>query len=96
MGPMNYQRQPQLRPLPPPRGALQARRDVIEWEDMPSLHERVRRSEFGPSASPAWNATRPIGLWEAPPPTPFREVLHGLHVREIDEDEVFQHFFGGR
>ena len=38
---------------PPPRGALPARRDVIEWEDMPSLHERVRREFWGYAADEA-------------------------------------------
>lgn len=93
---MNYQRQPQLRPLPT-RGALRSGRDQIEWEDMPSLQQHVRRhSDFGPSQPPVWNATAPMGLWQPPPPSQFSEVLNGLHVREIHGREVFDHFFGSQ
>jgi hypothetical protein len=28
------------------------------------------------------------------PPKPFREALDGLSMREVDEPEIFQHFFG--
>jgi hypothetical protein len=31
---------------------------------------------------------------DAPPPAPFAEPIDGLHVREIDGSDVFQHFFG--
>lgn len=69
----------------------------IEWEELPSLATGLRRSDFGPSATPVWNPTLPLGLWPPQPevaPQPFREPLAGLHVREIAGDEVFQHFFG--
>lgn len=93
---MNYQRLPQLRPLPPP-AALRSRSEVIEWEHMPSLHDRVRRThEQHRQHEPAWNATRPMGLWQPPPPKPFEEVMDGLHMREIETHEVFEHFFGAQ
>jgi hypothetical protein len=69
---------------------------TIEWEELPSLADGVRR--VAPARpEPVWNATLPLGLWQPQPevaPAPFREPLHGLHVREISGDEVFSHFFG--
>jgi hypothetical protein len=70
---------------------------TIEWEELPSLAQGLRRADFGPSTTPAWNNTLPLGLWAPQPevaPQPFREPLAGLHVREIPGDEVFLHFFG--
>ncbi|KQU77839.1 MULTISPECIES: hypothetical protein [unclassified Rhizobacter] len=66
----------------------------IEWEDMPSLP--VSRSK-GPQAEdgPAWKNTMPASMMDvAQPPKPFREALDGLSMREVDEPEIFQHFFG--
>ena len=70
---------------------------TIEWEELPSLANGLRRMDFGPSTTPAWNNTLPLGLWAPQPevaPQPFCEPLAGLHVREIPGEEVFQHFFG--
>ena len=46
-----------------------------------------------------WPDTQPMLLEpDSPPlePTGFREALHGLHVRELDSDTLFQLFFGPR
>jgi hypothetical protein len=77
--------------------AAQALQTSYDWEELPSLVRGLRRSDFGHSATPVWNATQPMGLLQSAPaaPAPFREVLSGLHVREIAGDEVFEHFFGG-
>ena len=42
----------------------------------------------------AWNVTMPADLVEMPAPQPFRETLQGLAMREVNEPEVFRHFFG--
>lgn len=42
----------------------------------------------------AWDATRPAELEPAHPPRPFVEPLQGLSLREVDEPDVFRHFFG--
>jgi len=70
---------------PPPPGA-------IEWEELPSLAQRVRQSPVGP-ASAAWDATRPAELDSTPMSQPFRE-LKGVAIREVNEPDVFRHFFG--
>jgi hypothetical protein len=70
---------------------------TIEWEELPSLTDTLRRAAPAPRSAPVWNPTLPLGLWQPQPevaPTPFTEPLRGLHVREISGDEVFHHFFG--
>jgi hypothetical protein len=69
----------------PPAGA-------IEWEELPSLAQRVRQTSVGQPNAP-WDATRPAELDTTPPSKPFRE-LQGVAIREVDEPEVFRHFFG--
>jgi len=74
--------------------SLPAANEGIEWEDMPSLP--VSRSKGSqPEDGPAWKNTMPASLMDvAKPPKPFREALDGLSMREVDEPEIFQHFFG--
>jgi hypothetical protein len=73
---------------PPPAG-------VIEWEELPSLAQRVRQAPTGPTAAAAapWDATRPAELDTVPQSLPFRE-LKGVAIREVNEPDVFRHFFG--
>ena len=69
---------------------------ALEWEELPSLAGSLRHRELGFAGS-VWTATQRMELFDyddAPPPTPFAEPINGLHVREIDGNEVFQHFFG--
>ena len=69
----------------------------LEWEELPSLAQSLNRHELGFSGS-AWPATQRMELFDyddAPPPAPFVEPIRGLHVREIDGNDVFSHFFGG-
>ena len=74
--------------------------DAIEWEEMPSLVARVRAlgvlGTVASAAAPdsAWDATRPADLEPGVPPTPFREPVAGLSMREVVEPDVFRHFFG--
>ena len=67
----------------------------IEWEELPSLVERVRARQSGVnSSSAAWDSTRPAPFEAAPMSAPFREPMHGVAIREVIEPEVFRHFFG--
>lgn len=68
---------------------------TLEWEELPSLVGSLRR-ELGFAGS-VWTATQRMELFDyddVPPPAPFVEPIDGLHVREIDGADVFQHFFG--
>ena len=64
----------------------------IEWEELPSLVQRVRPSPM--VASTPWDATRPAGLEPMSTSQPFREPLEGVAIREVMEPDVFRHFFG--
>jgi hypothetical protein len=70
---------------PPPPG-------MIEWEELPSLALRVRQAPIGHASAP-WDATRPAELESTPASQPFRE-LKGVAIREVNEPDVFRHFFG--
>ena len=71
---------------------------AIEWEELPSMGRRLaaRRADFGPTSGfgTTWATTMPAELDAIPPSQPFRETLSGLGVREVNEPDVFQHFFG--
>jgi hypothetical protein len=41
-----------------------------------------------------WDNTAPAPLEPAPVSQPFSETLEGLASREVNEPDVFQHFFG--
>ncbi len=75
-----------FRSSPPPAAG------AIEWEELPSLAQRVRQTPIGPASAP-WDATRPADLDAAPVSQPFRE-LQGVAIREVNEPDVFRHFFG--
>ena len=86
---------PHLAFRPRPEGA-------IEWEELPSLAGSLasrlvslglRRDGSSP-AGQAWDATRPAALDTLPAPKPFREPLAGCAVREVEDHDVFRHFFG--
>lgn len=70
----------------------------IEWEELPSMGRRVsiRQPDFGPTSGfgMTWAATAPVELDALPPSQPFREAVEGLATREVNEPDVFQHFFG--
>lgn len=77
---------------------------AIEWEELPSLAgslsarlvglgRRLEQSAMGSGASP-WDATRPAALERDRPATPFREPMQGMAVREVEEPDLFRHFFG--
>ncbi len=65
----------------------------IEWEELPSLAQRVRPLGAMASTTP-WDATRPAELEPASISQPFREPLEGVAIREVTEPDVFRHFFG--
>ena len=41
-----------------------------------------------------WDSTRPAAFEPSVPSQPFREPLQGVAIREVDEPDVFRHFFG--
>ena len=75
---------------------------AIEWEELPSLADSLAsrlvslglRRDGGSASGQAWDATRPASLDALPPPKPFREPLAGCAVREVEDHDVFRHFFG--
>jgi hypothetical protein len=74
-------------PSQPPRPRVHAQ-DGIEWEELPSLRDRV--------IPEGWADTMPASL-EALLPSPWlRDLLPGLDVHEIDEPEIFRVYFEKR
>jgi hypothetical protein len=82
-----------------------ANADAIEWEELPSLVSSLsqRRAPRGANDSAfmattgfgaTWDATMPAAFDPAPLSQPFREPLAGLSTREVNEPDVFRHFFG--
>jgi hypothetical protein len=82
---------------------------AIEWEELPSLAatlaDRLRNSRLGSTGdlAPAWAASASHAVWDSTRPAaletavtsgPFREPLHGVAIREVEEPDVFRHFFG--
>lgn len=75
---------------------------LIEWEDVPSLAHRLRRTLDALDAAhtargAVWDATMPADLMPLEPETPaapLRQVLDGLEMREVAGAELFRHFFG--
>jgi hypothetical protein len=65
---------------------------AIEWEELPSLAHGLRQPAVGHASAP-WDATRPADLETATVSAPFRE-LKGVAIREVNEPDVFRHFFG--
>ena len=81
----------------------------IEWEEMPSFARRMVPMDLNkPASAPApivrpskasdfntaWGVTMPASLDTQRSSTPFREAIQGLATREVDEPELFKHFFG--
>lgn len=66
---------------------------AIEWEELPSLANRLARGDFQPSTRTAWDATMPAVLEPVPEPEPFVERISGLSTRELRDVDVFRHFF---
>jgi len=65
----------------------------IAWEAPPSLQHLVVRNDDAGEA-PTWAETMPVTLEAMNAPVVFREPLAGLSVRDIDEPEIFNVFFG--
>ena len=79
----------------PQRHPRQLAADAIEWEELPSLAGMLRRGDLAASSGHVWLSTEPMPL--LPPavgvPAPFAEPIDGMHVREIEGDSLFGHFF---
>lgn len=55
---------------------------------------RAAAFERASASGPPWDATRPADLEPTRVSQPFREPLDGMAVREVEEPDVFRHFFG--
>jgi len=66
---------------------------AIEWEELPSLAGSLAKRIAAATNAP-WDSTRPAELDAAVPSQPFREPVNGLAIREVNEPDVFRHFFG--
>ena len=67
---------------------------AIEWEELPSLAGSLAKRLAAATQAP-WDATRPAELEALTVPSqPFREPVNGLAIREVNEPDVFRHFFG--
>jgi hypothetical protein len=66
----------------------------IAWEAPPSLQHLVVRNDDDAGQAPTWAETMPVTLEAMSAPVVFREPLAGLSVRDIDEPEIFNAFFG--
>ncbi len=42
-----------------------------------------------------WDSTRPAELDTTVVSSPFREPVEGIAIREVNEPDIFRHFFGG-
>lgn len=68
-----------FRPLP-----VAPRPSELRIPDSPSA------AEFNTS----WGVTMPADLDALPEPPPFRETIPGVAMREVNEPDLFRHFFG--
>jgi len=66
---------------------------AIEWEELPSLAASLAK-RIATAAQAPWDATRPAELEDGVPSQPFREPVDGLAIREVNEPDIFRHFFG--
>lgn len=74
---------------------------LIEWEELPSLTERLVNVDARSGAafqnpkaiSQTWDVTMPAVLDPITESGPFQETLTGLVTRELREPDVFRHFF---
>ena len=55
---------------------------------------QARTGSFAPTAGSPWDSTRPAELESVAPSAPFREPLQGVAMREVNEPDIFRHFFG--
>ena len=76
-----------------PRPFRAAVAGAIEWEELPSLAGSLAKRIATATQAP-WDATRPAELEAAVPSQPFREPVNGPVIREVNEPDVFRHFFG--
>jgi hypothetical protein len=84
-------------PLLVDRATPQPTAGYVQWDDTPSLADSLswRLQRAGEkSAAVNFADTVPADLLPAVGPTPFREPVDGLSVREITDDDLFVHLFG--
>lgn len=52
------------------------------------------RGAFTASSGSPWDSTRPAALDAEVVSSPFREPVEGVAIREVNEPDIFRHFFG--
>jgi hypothetical protein len=77
-----------------PRFSAHAPLDALEWENLPSMPAGAVRSSASNHTPPVGNPTLPASFEQTLPSTPFRETLRGLVTREVNDPDLFRHFFG--
>jgi len=84
-----------------------AQHDAIEWEEIPPIAPRLVPMDLRPTTArpvvmrtqatdfdTAWGVTMPAHLDTVPQAAKFHEAIHGLVTLEVDEPDLFKHFFG--
>lgn len=66
----------------------------LEWQELPPAATADGAFRRGPRLGRAWANTMPAGLDTLPQAEFYCEPLLGLSIREVNEPEVFTHFFG--
>jgi hypothetical protein len=66
------------------------------WQAQAAAPRGANDSAFGAASAfqSPWDATMPASLDAGPESQPFREPLDGMVMREVNEPDVFRHFFG--
>jgi hypothetical protein len=79
--------------LPSLAGSLADRLVILGNRRIGAAAARLRSGDFAVAGSP-WDSTRPAELEAVVVSAPFREPLQGVAIREVNEPDVFRHFFG--
>lgn len=89
-----------MRPYPlPARSTIGS--GFVEWDDTPSfaqslpdrLNWRERTHAFATPGTEVYADTMPADLLPETVPSAFSEPVEGLAVREVNDLDVFRHFF---
>ena len=82
--------------LPSLAGSLGDRLVIVGHRRIGAAAEaaRMRNAPLAPTAGTPWDSTRPAELETEVVSLPFREPLEGVAIREVNEPDVFRHFFG--
>jgi hypothetical protein len=80
--------------LPSLAGSLADRLVMLGNHHIGTAAARFRSGAAAPTAGTPWDSTRPAELEATVVSQPFREPLQGVAIREVNEPDIFRHFFG--